>query len=277
MRSSNLEAGPDLAVSSMVPRPIDLGRITGAAGETLERFERWPVMRALSPVDRVRGPWRGSSTSRADDEIFITEHMDAARLNRRRFLFFSSVFVLTSMATWFVADLYWRDGRADGPRDHPPRALRPALRAHFAAGFCTALAGLLRDQPRRRQQPDIGVGAGGRASSHRLASTAIVMPVFNEDVSRVFEGLRVVFKSVQKLEGADNFDFFVLSDSNQPNQWIREEVAWAELCKQVGGFGKIFYRKRRQAINKKAGNVADFLRRWGRTTGTWWSSTRTRS
>jgi len=47
MRSSHLEAGPDLAVSSMVPRPIDLGRITEAAGETLERFERWPVLRAL--------------------------------------------------------------------------------------------------------------------------------------------------------------------------------------------------------------------------------------
>jgi membrane glycosyltransferase len=102
------------------------------------------------------------------------------------------------------------------------------------------------------------------AGAPRLASTAIVMPVFNEDVSRVFEGLRVVFKSVQDAGGADNFDFFVLSDSNQPNQWIREEVAWAELCKQVGGFGKIFYRKRRQAINKKAGNVADFLRRWGK-------------
>jgi len=47
MRSRNLEAGPDLAVSSMVPRPIDLGRITEAAGETLERFERWPALRAL--------------------------------------------------------------------------------------------------------------------------------------------------------------------------------------------------------------------------------------
>ena len=47
MRSSHLEAGPDLAVSSMVPRPIDLGLITEAAGETLERFERWPVLRAL--------------------------------------------------------------------------------------------------------------------------------------------------------------------------------------------------------------------------------------
>jgi len=47
MKSSHLEAGPDLAVSSMVPRPIDLGMITEAAGETLERFERWPVLRAL--------------------------------------------------------------------------------------------------------------------------------------------------------------------------------------------------------------------------------------
>jgi len=47
MRSSNLEAGPDLAVSSMVPRPIDLGMITGAAGETLERFEKWPALRTL--------------------------------------------------------------------------------------------------------------------------------------------------------------------------------------------------------------------------------------
>ena len=97
-----------------------------------------------------------------------------------------------------------------------------------------------------------------------LASTAVVMPVFNEDVSRVFEGLRVVFRSVQETKRLEHFDFFVLSDSNQPTQWIQEEVAWLELCKQVGGFGKIFYRKRRHSINKKAGNIGDFLRRWGR-------------
>jgi hypothetical protein len=47
MRTRHLEAGPDLAVTSMVPRPIDLGPITEAAGETLERFEQWPVMKAL--------------------------------------------------------------------------------------------------------------------------------------------------------------------------------------------------------------------------------------
>jgi membrane glycosyltransferase len=194
--------------------------------------------------------------------IFITEHMDAGRLNRRRFVFFSSVFVLTSLATWFVADLYWRDVDGLSGLEIILLLLFVPLFAHIAVGFCTALAGFyVINRGGDSSRISVSAPAGG---PHRLASTAIVMPVFNEDVSRVFEGLRVVFSSVQQLEGADNFDFFVLSDSNQPNQWIREEVAWAELCKQVGGFGKIFYRKRRQAINKKAGNVADFLRRWGK-------------
>ena len=62
MRTRNLEAGPDLAVSSMVPRPIDLGRITEAAGETLERFERWPVLRALCSGSSSPRPSRGYST-----------------------------------------------------------------------------------------------------------------------------------------------------------------------------------------------------------------------
>ena len=194
--------------------------------------------------------------------IFVTEHMDAARLDRRRFVFFSSVFALTSLATWFVADLYWRDGGGLSGLEIVLLALFVPLFAHISVGFCMALAGFyVINRGGDSSRISASAPAGG---PYRLASTAVVMPVFNEDVSRVFEGLRVVFKSVQEIEGADNFDFFVLSDSNQPNQWIREEVAWVELCKQVGGFGKIFYRKRRQAINKKAGNVADFLRRWGR-------------
>lgn len=47
MKQSSLQAGPDLAVSSMVPRDIDLGTITEAAGQTLERIERLPVLRVV--------------------------------------------------------------------------------------------------------------------------------------------------------------------------------------------------------------------------------------
>ncbi len=192
--------------------------------------------------------------------LYLTEKMDQRRLGRRRMLFFSAIFAITAVATWFMADLLWRDGLP--PVEVGLLGLFVILFAHVAAGFCTAMVGFY------------VINRGGDSSritatikpdeDPPLASTAIVMPVFNEDVSRVFEGLRVVFRSVQETKKLEHFDFFVLSDSNQPNQWIQEEVAWLELCKQVGGFGKIFYRKRRQSINKKAGNIADFLRRWGR-------------
>jgi hypothetical protein len=47
MRAGVIEAGPDMAVSSMVPRPIDLGLIPEAAGETMEKIEQWPIVRTL--------------------------------------------------------------------------------------------------------------------------------------------------------------------------------------------------------------------------------------
>ena len=42
-----------------------------------------------------------------------------------------------------------------------------------------------------------------------------------------------------------------------------EETAWSELCRDVDGFGRIFYRRRKVRIHKKSGNVGDFCRRWG--------------
>lgn len=47
MRAGAIQAGPDMAVSSMVPRPIDLGLIPEAAGETMETIEKWPILRTL--------------------------------------------------------------------------------------------------------------------------------------------------------------------------------------------------------------------------------------
>ena len=47
IRQSSIQAGPDLAVSSMVPRDIDLGPITEAVGLTLERIERLRTLRVV--------------------------------------------------------------------------------------------------------------------------------------------------------------------------------------------------------------------------------------
>lgn len=184
------------------------------------------------------------------------------RLRRRRATFYSAVLLITSLATWFMADLLWRDGGISG-LEWVLLVLFVILFSQIAVGFVTALLGFYvinRGGDRQR----ITRTVDWTAEDVPLASTAIVMPVFNEDVSRVFEGLRVMYRSVENTGKLEHFDFFILSDSNKPNQWIQEEVAWVELCKQVGGFGRLFYRKRRHQINKKAGNVADFLRRWGK-------------
>lgn len=96
-----------------------------------------------------------------------------------------------------------------------------------------------------------------------LPATAIVMPIYNEDVGRVFQGLRVMYESLQKTGQGEAFDFFVLSDSNDANYWVAEEMSWLKLCKDMRGFGRIFYRNRRVTRHQKSGNIADFCRRWG--------------
>jgi hypothetical protein len=45
MKRRSIQAGPDLAVSSMVPRPIELGTLTEVAGQTFEHIEKWPILR----------------------------------------------------------------------------------------------------------------------------------------------------------------------------------------------------------------------------------------
>lgn len=47
MRRRSIQAGPDMTVSSMVPRTIELGALTEVAGQTFEQIEKWPVLRVI--------------------------------------------------------------------------------------------------------------------------------------------------------------------------------------------------------------------------------------
>lgn len=132
-------------------------------------------------------------------------------------------------------------------------------------GFWTALIGVwVQNQPKADPMDLWNTIADDDPDAPLNASTAIIIPVYNEDVTRVWEGLRVTYESLAKTGKLDNFDFYVLSDSDDTNKWIEEQTAWLELCRQLGAFGKVFYRKRRKPINRKSGNVSDFCRRWGK-------------
>ncbi|HAI04267.1 MAG TPA: glucans biosynthesis glucosyltransferase MdoH, partial [Pantoea sp.] len=62
---------------------------------------------------------------------------------------------------------------------------------------------------------------------------------------------------------AEHFDVYILSDSYDADIAIAEQKAWMELVRDVGGAGKIFYRRRRRRVKRKSGNIDDFCRRWG--------------
>ncbi len=93
--------------------------------------------------------------------------------------------------------------------------------------------------------------------------TAIVVPAYNEDATRLFAGFKATFESVERTGQLFHFDFFLLSDTTDPDCWVREELAFHELCHAVGDPQRLFYRNRRDNTERKAGNIADFCATWG--------------
>ncbi|OLO04356.1 MULTISPECIES: glucans biosynthesis glucosyltransferase MdoH [Salinicola] len=135
------------------------------------------------------------------------------------------------------------------------------LFAWVSAGFWTALMGffqLLRG--RDRYAIDSEVGDEPIAEEAR---TALLVPICNEDVPRVFAGVRATIESIRQSGNGRHFDVFILSDTFDPDIAIQETHAWLALCRDMEAFGQVFYRRRQRRVKRKSGNLDDFCRRWG--------------
>jgi membrane glycosyltransferase len=171
------------------------------------------------------------------------------------------VLLFTTPAVVLMADLHLRTGYDGWKLAH--LVIFAVLFGLLALGALQALLGFIL----RRQGGDacrISASVDWAEDNAPLrVRTAVVMPICNEDAGRVMEGVRVIYASLEADGRLPEFDFFVLSDSSDPNCWVAEEVAWAGLVRELGAAGRLFYRKRRVNTNNKAGNIADFCRRWG--------------
>lgn len=96
------------------------------------------------------------------------------------------------------------------------------------------------------------------AAEISAARTAILMPIYNEDVAGVFSGVRAIRESA----GPD-FDFYILSDSTNPANWVAEEMEWQALSSEMGNDAHIYYRHRARNTGRKSGNIQDFCENWG--------------
>ena len=180
----------------------------------------------------------------------------------RRSVFLGLSILLTALGSALMVNTY--SGQALSWEDDICIGIFPLLFSQIAVGFVLALFGFY-DRLRGGDPHHIMRGPWReKEDSVPLAATAIVVPVYNEDVGRVGSGIANMWRSLEKTGQLEHFDFYICSDSNDADRWVEEECAWLSLCQELNAFGKIFYRKRRHRINGKSGNVADFCRRWGK-------------
>lgn len=138
------------------------------------------------------------------------------------------------------------------------------LYSWIAVGFWTAVLGFVlrlfggdRHSLLKRHKPE-------ELDQTPLGKTAIVMPIYHEPVHRTLSGLKAVYRDIERAGQIENFEFYILSDSRDPNVWLEEQATWHRFCEELGAEGRMFYRRRTVNLNYKSGNVADYLRRWGR-------------
>jgi membrane glycosyltransferase len=94
-------------------------------------------------------------------------------------------------------------------------------------------------------------------------STALVMCVRNEPPDTVVRNLAVTMADLVDSGCGDRFHVYVLSDTSRPEIAAAEEVAFGALARQWQGRIPLTYRRRETNTGFKAGNIRDFLDRWG--------------
>ena len=250
--------------------PDDTASRGCVVGQDVQGRARLVTTPKLARVSMVPRPWSGDDPHASTTEG--ADRHDASPLgggrrkrwyyvaNRRRLVLMALALVQTWLATMMMSAVLPYHGQE--PLEVAILVLFAILFTWVSMGFWTALAGFL-VIARGGDKYAISRTAASDGSIAPGTRTAIVMPICNENVPRVFAGLRATFESLARTGELAHFDFFVLSDTNDPDARVAEVAAWNALCREVDGYGRIFYRWRQHRIKRKSGNIADFCRRWG--------------
>jgi membrane glycosyltransferase len=121
------------------------------------------------------------------------------------------------------------------------------------AGFCVLLL---------RKKETLGIDPGGPLPVLK-SRTAILLPTYNENPHQVLARLRATHESIEETGTGGSFDWFVLSDTTEPAIWIAEEECVLHLRQILAGGTAVFYRHRAENTARKAGNIEDWVRRFG--------------
>ena len=196
-----------------------------------------------------------------DERETVRPFFSRFRAFMRRLVFFGSVVLVNVAASYWLYDIFIRLGM------HRAHVLLLAvffiLNGLLVLGSFHAIFGawdILWGKKRAVRITKLAEQAGEVPLARRYA---VVMPVYNEDSNRFCARIEAIYRSIEATGHIGSFDFFILSDTRDLDLWVLEETAWTNLCRKLGGFGRIYYRRRKKNENRKAGNIGDFVRTWG--------------
>jgi membrane glycosyltransferase len=179
----------------------------------------------------------------------------------RRLLLFALVLTGTALALRLLLSVLATDGLS------LPEVMILALFAltfaWISMAFWTAVAGFLLRlfglQAMARAGELMQPGEGGVTGR-----IALLVPIYHEDPDAVGRRLAATWRSLQETGEGERFDAFLLSDSRDHDLVQDEQAMWARLCVQLYAKDRLFYRNRLDNQGRKAGNIAEFCRRWGK-------------
>jgi len=180
------------------------------------------------------------------------------RIALRRALVIGNAIAMTLFATY---QIWWvLRGEGISMLEGILLGLFVALFAWIALSFSSTLAGFILLLSRRTQ----ALGIDEDAPPPPLATrTALLVPTYNEDPERVLAGVQAMHESLARTGQGSCFDFFILSDTTRADVRQKEDVAMHALLRRLGDDARVFYRRREKNTERKAGNIADWVRRFG--------------
>ena len=177
----------------------------------------------------------------------------------RRAAFFGLTLLTSAGASALLVDILEANGALSGI-EVCGLVLFFGLFTWITGSFWTAVAGFV---VRLAGGDPGGVDSAELAGRALQTRTALAVPVYNEDPARVGAGLEAIWSSLQAEPEQAAFDLFILSDTSDAAVAAEEEAMWQELVARHSAASRIFYRRRRERTERKAGNILDFVRRWG--------------
>ncbi len=93
--------------------------------------------------------------------------------------------------------------------------------------------------------------------------TALLVPIYEEVPSDVFGNAAAMLEDLARHGGRGRFTLFILSDTRDPHVAAQERRAY-EMLRDTAPHGlRVHYRRRVHNTDRKVGNIADWITRWG--------------